>query len=384
MHYFSRLASLLLFSIAVIGVSYSQVIFRDDSELGRRVNALASKGDMQKAVELLDREVDKGKNIETALYVRAEFRYFRQNQPQAAIEDIDRLIAIKKNDPQLLLLRGQMKVKLQDYAAAVRDFDSAIALDASSSNLFAERAFVYGLINDEERALKDYQTAISLAPQSANLANQLAQFFVERKREREAITTLAVFTERELGRREGKLPKIRGVKVKKKVPSDLQQGLPDGEKVTRYSVRNTYVNGPLTRETLAALSKEQFEAEELARTFLALGRLRTGANELDEALEDLARALYIDPNLDEANGLRGVIFLSRNKFSEAIEEFSRAIQIADVPHYYLNRGIARLMVRDENGAAKDLEMFLRIFPEGKAVMDARAAEARKALNVGGK
>jgi tetratricopeptide (TPR) repeat protein len=67
--------------------------------------------------------------------------------------------------------------------------------------------------------------------------------------------------------------------------------------------------------------------------------------------------LLIDKNQEEAYAMRGVIYLSKGEIEKAIVELSYAADIADEPYFYLNRGIAYLLIKND----KNAQMILIIF-----------------------
>jgi tetratricopeptide (TPR) repeat protein len=85
-------------------------------------------------------------------------------QPGFAIDDLDKLIALKPVDAEAYRLRGFTYYAMGQYSRAVSDLDQAIALKSD----FAEAYFLRGEIDfgmrQYDRAVADYDKAIALQP----------------------------------------------------------------------------------------------------------------------------------------------------------------------------------------------------------------------------
>jgi tetratricopeptide (TPR) repeat protein len=130
------------------------------------------------------------------------------------------------------------------------------------------------------------------------------------------------------------------------------------------------------------LRKQQDKIEEvrnLAKAYIALGKLYIAQNNFEKAFTNFDTALLIDKNQEEAYAMRGVIYLSKGEIEKAIVELSYAADIADEPYFYLNRGIAYLLIKNDKNAQNDFDYFLKLYPDGKPILDQRLAEARNQI-----
>ena len=173
-------------------------------------------------------------------------------------------------------------------------------------------------------------------------------------------------------------PKSREKKLLKKIPSEFNK--PDSSfnktEVKRYSRKDFYASSP---EDLQKQQAEIEEARKLSQAFLLLGDILVSKGMFDEALVKLATSIEIDKNQERAYALRGVIYIIQNKAATAISEFSNAIDIADDPAFYLNRGIAYLLTGDDKKSQKDFDSFIKFYPGGKPILYQRISEAQKKM-----
>jgi Tfp pilus assembly protein PilF len=92
--------------------------------------------------------------------------------------------------------------------------------------------------------------------------------------------------------------------------------------------------------------------------YFNLARLYVLQNRLDEGLENVQKALQIQPRLAMAHNLRGLIFEKRNSLDEAIASYEAAVKIVpeEVPFNY-NLAVAYFKNGDY---AKAKEIFVKI------------------------
>lgn len=81
-----------------------------------------------------------------------------------------------------------------------------------------------------------------------------------------------------------------------------------------------------------------------------------GLEETRKAIGDLEMAIKLDPDYGDAYQQMGFIYLVGQAAAEAIKAFDRAIELnPELPELYVNRGTARCMNGDPEGARVDWE-----------------------------
>ena len=76
-----------------------------------------------------------------------------------ALGDCDRAIELRPNDPELLLMRGQVNWRLNRLAEAKADFTAAIVADSNFASAYWERAEINRLLGDSSAADADIAAA---------------------------------------------------------------------------------------------------------------------------------------------------------------------------------------------------------------------------------
>jgi len=124
-----------------------------------------------------------------------------------------------------------------------------------------------------------------------------------------------------------------------------------------------------------ALAADGLSAEDRAATFVNRAIILTRAARYEPALEDLRSALKLQPKLGEAFLNRGNIHFLREEFSQAINDYSLAIQFEAASLYaaYFNRGLIYERFANTESALEDFRAAVRLRPDFQAARDKVAA-----------
>jgi len=80
----------------------------------------------------------------------------------------------------------------------------------------------------------------------------------------------------------------------------------------------------------------------------------------EQALAELAKAIGLDPDFEEAHRLRGTIHQIIGRHDLAVADFTQAIRIEPYLFTFAERGTSRMMCDDWDGALKDLNEAIRL------------------------
>jgi tetratricopeptide (TPR) repeat protein len=84
--------------------------------------------------------------------------------PEQAIEDYDRALALKADYAAAHSNRGMAHLAKGDFPRALRDYDTAIALDPAYGPAYGNRCWLFGFMGYGEEALTDCETSLRLGP----------------------------------------------------------------------------------------------------------------------------------------------------------------------------------------------------------------------------
>ncbi|MGP3961528.1 tetratricopeptide repeat protein [Nonomuraea sp. 3N208] len=222
------------------------------------------------------------------------------------------------NRAQLLAALGHAKEALEDYAAA-------IAIDPAFPDYYLERGNLLFKLGQHEEALADYERAMRAGP-------PLPEAYYNR----------------------AELRIVRG---------DTGGALADLGRVIELDP--DYLDAYINRAGLLAATGQDEEAMADVTAGLALvpgnphlltvlGQLETTAGRLAEARTALDLAVEGAPTLAAAWGNRAVLRYTAGDLEGAVEDLSRAIELQPQPDLYVNRAIAlRALGRDADADADE-------------------------------
>jgi tetratricopeptide (TPR) repeat protein len=89
----------------------------------------------------------------------------------------------------------------------------------------------------------------------------------------------------------------------------------------------------------------------------------------DRALQDLNEAIRLDPKLPQAYKNRALTWLTRKDYERSLADFDAAIRLNPQPEAddYLGRGLARIQKKDYDRAIADFDQAIRLNPQPSAV-----------------
>lgn len=245
----------------------------------------------QDAVLTLTTLIDKQPGYSKAYFQRGR-SYQGLNDYLKSEKDYEKSIALEPTNPKAYYNYGTLKFLQLDYNAAIKYFTKTIELDANNAYAYNDRGSCYRMLNQLPKAIADYEEAQRKNP---NLAFVLNNIGTAKKKMKDYVGAVAAFN--------------RAISI-------------DPNYYLAYNNRGaTYVD-------------------------------KGGAN--DDAIKDFEKALLLNDSYGPAaSNLSGVYFIKKD-YKKALEMADKAIALD--PNYaaaYVNRGMAKEMLRDLEGACQD-------------------------------
>ncbi len=115
-----------------------------------------------------------------------------------------------------------------------------------------------------------------------------------------------------------------------------------------------------------------------ASAYVNRGAVRLNLGDLQGALQDLNRALELDPRDASVYVNRGLVKAPLGDLQGALQDFDRAIELDPrLASAYMNRGVARARLGDFQGALPDYDRAIELDPrDGRAYLNRGAARSR--------
>lgn len=118
-------------------------------------------------------------------------------------------------------------------------------------------------------------------------------------------------------------------------------------------------------EALPDVEKAITLAPEEETSYLLRGRIHEAMGNIDAAAADYQNVLELNPFNDEATLLVGQLLITQERLDEAITFFNEAIDLKlDFGKAYAERGRAKNLKGDKDGAFEDLKKSIELNPEG--------------------
>ncbi len=379
-------------------------------------------GDTLAATADLDRAVELAPNSVRPLLMRAEIEFSRHDWP-AALSDMDRAILLEPREADLYVNRAYVRYNLDDWFGAMSDYNYSLELEPANSRALFNRALLRYEVKDLNRAAADFAAVLEMEPDNFHATFNLGLVELERNNPKEA---LAQFDR--IARRYPKFypvyyaraETLRDMGNMKEAMRNVHQA---DELVKRYVTdpdRNpldlpTIQPGRTNPSERNAAQDEESETETMARFNQLVTVGSTGSPDLafNERIKGRVqdREVTVDPepsyvlsfvasprslqatsnyfrSLDEMNTrhyLDHLLYLSPapgtpndeqtiTALFALAEQYGRAAETAEPrPADLLASGIARGLLKDYDGAERDLSRAIELLPDFTVAYMARGA-----------
>lgn len=287
-------------------------------------------GFLSKAEDEFTRALYFDSNNSLALEKRARVR-LKQGKPRKALEDTNEWTRIVPKDTEALILRAEIKSKLEDYSGALDDYAQAELLSPTEGRIVKEKVLVYLKTDQAKKALEAITRGPAIESDDVEVSILKARAYLLLKDNDKAESILRqVIT----GNPSLALAFLYSGVVQKR------RNEPDG---ALESLNRALELDPKLVEAY----------KERARVFLDL-------KDFVRASVDLTAAANLDPSDGEIFAMRGVALLHRKLYEAAVADFSRGLEyLPGDPRLMYDRAVAYVSKDEPQLALKDLNEVLR-------------------------
>lgn len=369
---------LLSLCLLLAGLATTAVAQFNTTESARKAGEKMMKGDRAGAMAVLDKAIEQRKDLQEVYAMRARLRS-GAGDLDGAIADFGEAIKITPGDADLYDQRAMFRLFKRDSAGALQDYDAAIAHGLKAEKIYVGRATVKRDIGDVEGAIMDYRSAIAVNPMYASAHTGLA-FTLEHKGERDAaIAHLQDFLDRYEGKRDGKLPTVKGQTPTGESTSIKRDGPEkDGKQV---HLEGTGMAMVLKGNSPEEVKREMAQREQfmnLAVAYANLGGMYAKKNDFDKALENYEKGLRVHRGFSYIHKLRSEIRIKRGELQGAIEDLTVvANSPMGTPDRQADKGLLLVLQGRDAEAENEFAPYLQRFPEARESLTRRIEEAKK-------
>jgi tetratricopeptide (TPR) repeat protein len=366
----------LLLALLIFSAVASAQFFTSDT--GKSVGEKLKQGDQAGALAILDNAIAKGKDLTDAYEMRANLRSMTGNL-RGSVDDLSEAIKLKPDNPQLYKRRALFRSFLRDSDGALKDYDSAIANGLKSDEVYTGRARIKADIGDIDGAIVDYRNALAANPNYASAHLGLSRVYEKKGDIDGAILELQQFADAYELKRDDALPKTKmGSPAGDAVVIKREGREPDGSQVVMAGMPVMTTFKASNQQELDAAVRGREQTVNVSNVFFDLGRLYNQRGDTDRALLNIGKGLQMSPSSSSGRQLRGEIRMQRGDLAGAIEDYKAAVESPLVaPNVHANKCILLTLQNDDAAAEKEMQIYVQAFPDAKAYLEKRVAEAKK-------
>lgn len=347
-------------------------------EAVRKAGERMSQGDVAGAIAILDKAIEKKKDLFEIYRMRSSLRMMTRDV-NGAIDDLTRALEAKPDDAETYANRANLLMFVRKNELALKDYDSAIAHGLKTEKVFTGRGQIKRDMGEFDAAVVDFQAAIALRPLYASAYLGLAHTFELQGKTDAAKATLESFVNQYEDYKNGKLPKAKGEQIGEIITIEREGTEKNNSQVFMQGVqRRIEVKENSTPEDLQRQTEQMEQRMNAAAVYLNLASSYRRSSDPDKALATIEKSLAMNPSDPAATATRGAIRLDKGDVTGALGDLNYAIR--QMPGNYTllaDRGIALLMQGKDAEAEKDFELFFQKFPKARETLIKRIAVAKE-------
>jgi len=315
---------------------------------------------IQIAADTLSSDLQEGGlSVEALSFYNSALDFFQTNKLDSAKYYFTLALAEEDSFPKALINRAAVHIQLAEHSQAIEDLDKYTALVDTATNAYFFKARSYDYLGEKDSALAAYAEAISRKAFIEEAHLRRAEILRQDGRYAEAVEdfSMALLENSQNAKAlhdRGSCKKL--LDQPESAAEDYRSAIRVDPKMTSAYINlgSVYRNMEMNAEALAEFNQALRLDENNILALNNRGNTHFALGNYLEAERDFRKVIELNADYAYAhNNLAGAL-IKQERFDEAIESASNAIDLD--PNYgfaFLNRGIAREMIRDIPGACSD-------------------------------
>lgn len=332
------------------------------------------------------------------VYIIRGAAYYQKENYQQAIADFTEAIELGAEDAATYFLRGLTYYGQGNYQQAISDYNNVIKLEPKKAEAYRNRGNAYRQLGKYQQATTDYNKAIDLDPNYVDAYNERGTAYQDLRNYQQAIADYTKAIELD--------PKYVGAYNNRGTAyadlGDYQQAIVDYTKAISLDRKSA---GAYSNLGLAYAKQGDYERAivncnkaieldpELASAYQNRGFIYYKQGDYEQAIADFNKVIKLDPKFVYVYGIRGLAYADQGDYQRAILDFTKATELesSDLQSWqnlcfagslagmaikvikaceqavklapdngwiHNNRGLARALTGDYQGAIEDFKFFV--------------------------
>lgn len=334
-----------------------------------------SQADFDKSISINPTNVDS--------YLARGDAYTRLGQFEVAITSYTQALAQKPADVNVLGKRSEAYMILKRFDLALTDITKTLSIDPKQADAYFYRAQIYTAEKKYDEALRDYSKAIEINPKQAAYFFERASLYKTLKKQSELLADLTKTIE--INPRNAQAYEMRclvnyEVNDYPKAIFDCSVAInlrPASDDAYIFRGRAFYLetknleqyHSDFAKGSQNKLNTATREIQRGVKTAEVYERRAEGYGGLanyQQALQDIATAISLDPNRDNLYSLQAGYYNGMQNHFAAQDSLTKAIQLnpSSILFYY-QRGMSYNIAKDTNRAVADFKKFFELIDTQK-------------------
>lgn len=265
---------------------------------------------------------------------------------------------------------GRAYYESGDYELAMEQMEKALSIDPYYALAYADRGLINSVLGDDEKALKDYEMALNLDPSLAKVHHNLGFEYFEHGEWELAYEEYDIAVHIDPGRyvtwgARGEVLSSLG-RYSECVESANSAISLNDEYWLAYLVRS--LCHAKSGDAQAAFSDFSVATSNNVDDLSIINQACFVAQEInlnDKAIEFCTRSILLTPDEFKSYINRANAYYYKGEYGNALEDYTKAIELGEVPIAYFNRGNVYLKTLKFNEAIEDYQHYIDLIPSGK-------------------
>lgn len=309
------------------------------------------------------------------LYAYRSFSYRQQGNLDLALADADKTITLMPSYPQGYEARAWAKYRKGDLEGALQDANKCIDMNQKAAGYFGLRATIQLRRNKVDDAIADHTVAIQLAPTSEAYHSR-AEAYLQKEQPDQAMADANTALRLKPENWSALFIRARSHDLKNETDAaiaDYTQLIAHRSVAVDYSNRGWALhlkgkNEDALQDAAKAVTLDPKSTDFLinrSQIYLSLGKIV-------EAEADANGIVTLAPDKTLSYANRGAILIAAKKYDQAITDLDKAVSIGPSPTAYYYRAQARNLKGDAAGAMPDVAKALELTPRDPELLALRA------------